>query len=77
MSNNKVEDNNVIIELSEQSPDMASLIAKITSLSLAVETLRNENSHLLQELEDKESLLEDVVVSSLLPPCAESQSSSS
>jgi arsenate reductase-like glutaredoxin family protein len=62
MSNNKVEDNNVIIELSEQSPDMASLIAKITSLSLAVETLRNENSHLLQELEDKESLLEDVVV---------------
>jgi arsenate reductase-like glutaredoxin family protein len=58
MSNNKVEDNNVIIELSEQSPDMASLIAKITSLSLAVETLRNENSHLLQELEDKESLLD-------------------
>jgi hypothetical protein len=62
MSNNLVEDNNVIIELSEQSPDMAILIAKITSLSLAVETLRNENSHLLQELVEKDAQLEDIVV---------------
>jgi hypothetical protein len=61
MSNNQVKDNNVIIELSEQTPDIEFLMAKITSLSLAVETLRNENSHLLQELVEKDALLEEVV----------------
>ena len=55
-------DNNVIIEMSEQTPDMATLMAKITSLSLAVEKLRYENSHLLQELVEKDAKLEDVDV---------------
>lgn len=55
-------DNNVIIEMSEQTPDMATLMAKITSLSLAVEKLRDENSHLLQELVEKDAKLEDVDV---------------
>ena len=60
MSDNQVEDN-VMIELSEHSPDMALLMSKITTLSLAVETLTNENSHLLHELVEKNAQLEIVV----------------
>ncbi len=62
MSSNQDEEDNVITELSEETPDMAFLMARISSLSLAVETLRNENSHLLHELVEKNAQLEEIVV---------------
>lgn len=43
----------------EESPNLTQLMSKITSLSLAVETLTTENNHLLSELE-KSSHLETV-----------------
>lgn len=42
---------NIIVEIDEEWPSMSVLMSKITSLSLAVETLTTENSYLLNELE--------------------------